>query len=46
VATSADITKAKTQLGYEPQMDYKEGVRRQVEIFKLMPEWYKKMERV
>jgi UDP-glucuronate 4-epimerase len=46
VATSADITKAKTQLGYEPQMDYREGVRRQVEVFKLMPEWYKKMENV
>jgi UDP-glucuronate 4-epimerase len=45
VATSADITKAKTILGYQPQMDYKEGVRRQAEIFMLMPEWYKKMDR-
>jgi UDP-glucuronate 4-epimerase len=46
VATSADITKAQTILGYEPQMDYKEGVRRQAEIFQLMPEWYKKMDTV
>ena len=46
VATSADITKAKTELGYVPKMNYKEGVRRQVEIFMLMPEWYKKMENV
>jgi len=46
VATSADITKAKTMLGYEPQMNYKEGVRRQVEIFMLMPDWYKTMDNV
>ncbi|HEX8974453.1 MAG TPA: GDP-mannose 4,6-dehydratase [Patescibacteria group bacterium] len=46
VATSADITKAKTVLGYEPKMDYKEGVRRQAEVFSLMPDWYKKMENV
>jgi len=46
VATSADITKAKTILGYEPKMDYKEGVRRQAEVFMLMPEWYKTMEKV
>jgi len=46
VATSADITKAKAMLGYQPQMDYREGVRRQAEIFMLMPEWYKKMDNV
>ena len=46
VATSADITKAKDVLGYQPQVDYKEGVRRQAEIFMLMPEWYKKMDNV
>lgn len=46
VATSADITKAKAMLGYEPKMDYREGVRRQAEIFNLMPDWYKKMDNV
>jgi UDP-glucuronate 4-epimerase len=46
VATSADITKARTILGYDPKMDYREGVKRQAEIFALMPEWYKKMENV
>jgi UDP-glucuronate 4-epimerase len=46
VATSADITKAKNVLGYLPKMNYKEGVRRQVEVFNLMPEWYKTMEKV
>jgi UDP-glucuronate 4-epimerase len=46
VAASADISKARKLLGYAPKMNVEEGVRRQVEIFKLMPEWYKKMERV
>ncbi len=46
VTSSADINKAKKILGYEPRMDMEEGIRRQVEIFQLMPEWYKKMERV
>jgi UDP-glucuronate 4-epimerase len=44
VASSADIDKAKKLLGYAPKMTIEEGVRRQVEIFQLMPEWYKKME--
>lgn len=46
VATSANISKAKEVLGYAPQMNYKDGVRRQVEIFNLMPDWYKKMDNV
>ena len=46
VASSADISKAERILGYQPKMSLEEGVRRQVEIFKLMPEWYKKMEKV
>jgi len=44
VASSSDITKAKKILGYAPKMNIEEGVRRQVEIFLLMPEWYKKLE--
>lgn len=44
VTSSADISKAEKILGYQPKMSLEEGVRRQVEIFKLMPEWYKKME--
>jgi UDP-glucuronate 4-epimerase len=46
VATSADISKAQKVLGYQPKMNYKEGVRRQVEVFNIMPEWYKKLEKV
>lgn len=46
VASSADISKAKKLLDYEPEMDLDEGVRRQVEVFKLMPEWYKTLSEV
>ena len=46
VVSSADISKAKTLLGYLPQVGMYEGVKRQVEIFNLMPEWYKEMENV
>jgi UDP-glucuronate 4-epimerase len=44
VASSANIDKAKKLLGYEPKVNLEEGIKRQIEIFKLMPEWYKKME--
>jgi len=40
VVSSADITKAKEMLGYDPKIDIYEGAKRQVEVFKLMPEWY------
>lgn len=46
VGASADITKAKKLLGYEPKMDFKQGIANQVKIFKLMPEWYKTMQGV
>ena len=46
VASSADISKANKILGYTPKMNIEEGIRRQVEIFKLMPEWYKTMKKV
>lgn len=46
VAASADITKAKRVLGYEPKATLLEGVRRQVEVFNLMPDWYKTMSNV
>jgi len=46
VASSSDISKAKKLLGYEPKMKLDEGVRRQVEVFKLMPEWYKTLSEV
>lgn len=44
VVSSADISKARKVLGYNPRMDMYEGVKRQVEVFKLMPSWYQKME--
>lgn len=46
VVSSSDISKAQKILGYQPKMNIEEGVKRQVEIFKLMPEWYKKLEGV
>ena len=46
VASSADISKARSVLGYNPETSLDEGVRRQVEVFKLMPEWYKTLEKV
>ncbi len=42
--TFADISKAKKHLGYEPKMTFEEGIKRQVEVFKMMPDWYKNME--
>jgi len=46
VASSADISKAKNVLGYKPSMTLEEGVKRQVEVFSLMPEWYKTLSEV
>jgi UDP-glucuronate 4-epimerase len=46
VASSANIDKAKTTLGYQPQISLAEGVKRQIEIFELMPEWYKTQQKV
>lgn len=46
VTSSADISKAQEKLRYQPQVSMEEGVRRQVEVFKLMPEWYQRMEDV
>ncbi|MEA3429900.1 MAG: GDP-mannose 4,6-dehydratase [Nanoarchaeota archaeon] len=39
--TFADISKAKDLLGYEPKIDFIEGLKRQFEVFNLMPDWYK-----
>jgi UDP-glucuronate 4-epimerase len=44
VVSSASIEKAQKMLSYNPLMDMYEGVKRQVEIFKLMPKWYQEME--
>ena len=46
VASSADISKARKILGYDPGTDMYEGVKRQVEVFNLMPEWYKTLPNV
>lgn len=42
--TFADISKAKNELGYEPKISIDEGVKRQIEVFKLMPNWYKTLD--
>jgi len=44
--TYADTSKAKRLLGYDPKMDIKEGIRRQVEVLKIMPEWYRDLPNV
>jgi UDP-glucuronate 4-epimerase len=46
VVSSANITKARKMLNYSPKADMYEGVKRQVEVFKLMPAWYQSMENV
>lgn len=43
VVSSADITKAKNILNYSPKVNLYEGVDRQVEVFKLMPKWYREL---
>ncbi len=42
--TYASTEKAKDLLNFEAKWDFEEGFKRQVEIFLLMPEWYKIME--
>jgi UDP-glucuronate 4-epimerase len=46
VISSANISKACRMLDYSPKADMYEGVRRQVEIFRLMPAWYQGIKNV
>lgn len=39
--TFADISKAKKLLDYEPKIEFIEGIKRQFEVFNMMPQWYK-----
>ncbi len=41
--TFADISKAKKLLGYSPKIEFKEGLKRQFEIYQIMPQWYKNL---
>jgi len=41
--TYADITKAKSLLGYNPKTSLEEGVEKQVEFFLNAPDWYKNL---
>jgi len=41
--TCADTTKAKELLGYESKTSYEEGIRRQVEVYLAMPDWYREL---
>lgn len=41
--TYADITRAKKELGYMPKVSINLGLKRQIEIFKIMPKWYQKL---
>jgi UDP-glucuronate 4-epimerase len=42
--TFADTQKAKQLLGFEAKWEFKDGLSRQIEIFKLLPDWYKQMQ--
>jgi UDP-glucuronate 4-epimerase len=44
--TYADVSKANKILGYNPKIDIAEGVRRQVEVLMMMPDWYRDLENV
>lgn len=46
VVSSADISKAQSLLGYLPKMAMPTGVKRQADVFKLMPAWYQTMQNV
>lgn len=39
--TCADTSKAAELLGYKSRVSYEDGIRRQVEVYNLMPDWYK-----
>ncbi len=39
--TYADTSKAEKVLGYKAEIEYEEGVKRQIEIYKMMPDWYR-----
>lgn len=44
--TCADISKAKKILRWRPRMDFKKGVKKQYEVYNLMPDWYKAVEKI
>ncbi len=39
--TFADTRKAEKILGFKSKMSYLDGLKRQIEVFKMMPDWYK-----
>lgn len=41
--TYADNSKAKKTLGFEAIVPFDEGLRRQVEVYNMMPDWYKNL---
>ncbi|MBI2573139.1 GDP-mannose 4,6-dehydratase [Candidatus Woesearchaeota archaeon] len=46
VIANANITKAQRLLGYAPRFNPREGIRRQIEVFKMMPKWYQELKEV
>ncbi len=42
--TYADVKKAKKLLNFSAKWDFEKGLKRQIEIFLLMPQWYKDMD--
>ena len=46
VIANANIGKAARLLRYAPRFNPREGIRRQIEVFKAMPKWYQEMKEV
>ncbi|MDD3646982.1 MAG: NAD-dependent epimerase/dehydratase family protein [Candidatus Dojkabacteria bacterium] len=42
--TYANISKAQKELSYKPEVTIEPGLKRQIEIYKSMPKWYKELE--
>lgn len=39
--TYADTSKAQNELGYQPSISIEEGLKRQIEVYQMMPAWYR-----
>lgn len=41
--TYSDISKARKFLNYDPKTSIEEGIKRQIELFNIMPKWYREL---
>jgi len=42
--TAADITLARKMFKFSPDVQVKDGIQKQIDIFSVLPEWYKGLE--